>query len=210
MVDIIVHADVSALGLMIDKLEKAGGTNIRAQLARGLNDAGNLVRTDVRRSMRKQMNVKRYGVIVSSTETIKAGAAGLTYIVKTNQKGLPIEEFPVRYSRSKKAMVRWSPREHWRLQKRAKTGQFGKIVEPKIGRGITAMSWGAAHAFQRSYVDPKKGPVMVRKAGGKSTRRLFGPAPNIELTTGSSLASFEAGVPTHVEPFISKRLAKLL
>ncbi len=70
----------------------------RAQrvMAEGLNEGGDKVRTQVRRDLKEQMNVKKYGAITSRTPSRKASPGNLRYEIQGEGKGLPIEEFPVR------------------------------------------------------------------------------------------------------------------
>jgi hypothetical protein len=67
----------------------------RKAMAEGLNEGGDKVRTQVRRDLKEQMNVKKYGAITSRTPSHKAGPGNLRYEIHGEGKGLPIDEFPV-------------------------------------------------------------------------------------------------------------------
>ena len=71
------------------------GAQADVEMARGLNDAGDIVRTQVRRAMKDQMGVLRYAIVVDATASIPASPGRLTYSITATGKGLPIVDFPV-------------------------------------------------------------------------------------------------------------------
>lgn len=184
---------------------EAMGDKVPQVLREGLGEGGNRIRTDWRRALKDQTAVKRYGAIVGRTSGSLRGP--LTYTLSAFGK-LPIQEF--RWSASKRASVRWSPREHWRLQvPRQAHGRFGKMPKMDDAGGVTASPWGVAHRFKRSFLS-EKGPMAIRSAGSRARRALYGPSPGKEAVKDQALVAFENGVRVHVVAMIDKRLARLL
>ncbi|WP_336801701.1 hypothetical protein [Kaistia sp. MMO-174] len=177
------------------------------ELANGLSDGGLKLRTSVRRALRTQMGTKSAAPINLRTPS-KLDRGGLSFTIYGNGKGLPIFDFPVRMSRSKRALVRWSPRQHWQLQPRNASGQFGPIRDTPEA-AVSAMVWGNMHAFQRSFVGPR-GPRAIRGGAKGGMRQLFGPSVAKELGIDQSLVAFKTGIGSIIEPSISRRLARLL
>ena len=64
--------------------------------ADSLNEAGDLERTQVRRSLRHQTGVKAYGSITKRTSSHRASPGHLQYDILGAGKGMPITEFPVK------------------------------------------------------------------------------------------------------------------
>jgi hypothetical protein len=167
----------------------AGGAALRV-MRESLTAAGLKTRTQVRRALKEQMGTRTAKAITAHTRSY-SHEGGLAYSIEGNGKGLPIREFPVKVSRSKKIAARWSPRDHWRVQTRDGSGRFGSIVDPG-GAGVSASPWGRSRAFERSFAHPTKGPVMIRVAGKRAVRKLFGPSVAKEIDQGQSLVAFEA------------------
>ena len=71
------------------------GAEAPVEMARGLNDGGDIVRTQVRRALKEQMGVTSYGIVVDHTGAIPASPSGLVYKITGSGKGLPIKDFPV-------------------------------------------------------------------------------------------------------------------
>lgn len=67
----------------------------RRAMVQGLNEGGDLERTDARRNLKGQTGVKRYGAIVSRTKSRRAHDGDLAYHIDGLGKGMPIQEFPV-------------------------------------------------------------------------------------------------------------------
>ncbi|WP_336801794.1 hypothetical protein [Kaistia sp. MMO-174] len=182
-------------------------TKAKREFENGLSDGGLKLRTQVRLALRAQMSTRTAAPINQRTPS-KLDRSGLTFTIYGVGKGLPINAFPVRMSRSKRAMVRWSPRQHWRLQPRDAAGRFGKI-EDTPDAAVSAMVWGSLHAFQRSFVGPR-GPRAIRGGEKGRVRQLYGPAVSKELNRDQSLAAFQRGIAEIIEPSIARRLAALL
>jgi hypothetical protein len=178
---------------------------VRQILSEGLGEGGDKVRTQVRRALKAQTGVKRYGAVV---ERVTSFNSGLTYVICGSGKEMPIEEFPVR-AKAGQGAVRWSSREHWKLQVRESFGKFGKIQD--VPPEVTASPWGVARTFKRSFVGRKGFRAAI--PGGKRgwlARKLFGPSVAKEIVKGQSASAFEVSVRTDVLPAIEKRLARLM
>ncbi len=67
----------------------------RGAMAEGLNEGGDLERTQVRRALRQQTGVTKAGTITKHTGTKRASVGNLEYTITGLGKGLPIKEFPV-------------------------------------------------------------------------------------------------------------------
>lgn len=203
---IVIQTDavLARFAVAIDKL----GDKARLEMARGLARGGEKLRTPVRRALKEQTSVKRYGSIVAKTRSwLDAGA--LEYTIEASGKGLPIQEFAFRYSRSKNAMVRWSKREHWRLQKRDALGRFGPLPEVD-SKGVSATMWGSRKTFARSFGHPERGPVMQRVPGKQGLRKIYGPSLPKELTIDRTADTFQRLARTMVVEQVEKRLARLM
>lgn len=184
------------------------GPRVHKVLREGLREGGDKVRTKVRRALKEQMGVKRYGVVVKHVVGVLGHSGALTYVIRGDGKGLPIEEFPVR-AKAGPGAIRWSAREHWKLQPRESLGRFGKIQD--VPPEVTASPWGIARTFKRSFV----GRGGYRAAipgdkGGWMMRKLFGPSVAKEIVKDRSARAFEMAVRTDVLPAVEKRLGRLL
>ena len=67
----------------------------RQAMAEGLNEGGDRERTQVRRALRHQTGVSKAGTITSHTDSRRASAGSLEYVIRGLGKGLPIRDFPV-------------------------------------------------------------------------------------------------------------------
>jgi hypothetical protein len=90
----VVYDGRGTLAFIIGSTRLAGPAGIRV-MRQTLSGAGDKTRTAVRRALRDQMGVKRYGTIVAHTRSYMH-SGGLAYSFEGSGKGLPIEEFPVR------------------------------------------------------------------------------------------------------------------
>lgn len=73
-------------------LARAPG-KVEQEIQRGLRDGGKKLTTQIRRALKTQTGVKRYGAIVAKTE---GHQRGYEYIIEGKGPGLPIKEFPGR------------------------------------------------------------------------------------------------------------------
>lgn len=89
-IQVTIGSGFSLLGRRLSDLARA-----ERAMAEGLNEGGDKVRTQVRRDLKAQMNVRKYGAITSRTPSRKASPGNLRYEIEGEGKGLPITEFPV-------------------------------------------------------------------------------------------------------------------
>lgn len=203
-IEIRTDAVLARFGRTLDNLSDKA----KQEMARGLSRGGEKLRTPVRRALKEQTSVKRYGTIVANTRGwLDAGA--LTYTIEASGKGLPLSEFPHKASRSKRLAIRWSAKEHWRLQKRDAGGRFGALPAMNDS-GVSATMWMKKRGFARSFVHPKRGPLMQRVAGKKGMRKIYGPSLPKELTIGRTAQTFQRQARSIVMNEIEKRLTRLL
>lgn len=149
-IEIMTDAILARFGRGLDALSDKA----RQEMVRGLARGGEKLRTPVRRALKEQTSVKRYGTIVANTRGwLDAGA--LHYKIESSGKGLSLSEFPHRASRSKQLALRWSAKDHWRLQKRDGRGRFGRLPQMNDS-GVSATMWMKKRGFARSFVHPER------------------------------------------------------
>ena len=153
-------------------------------IARGLNEGGDKVRTQVRRAMREQTGLLRLRSVTDRQRTIRAFAGALSYsIVFAGKPSTKPDEFSLAVKRGK-------------------------------GGGVTVRMWGVPHRFQRSFQIPGRGAgggLRMRLGGERFPIRGFdGPNLAKEATKGQVAPTFLAGARLLVEPMIIKRIARLL
>lgn len=85
----------AAIARYADRIAAMPG-RARQAMAEGLNEGGDLERTQVRRALRQQTGVSKAGTITSHTKSKRASAGNLEYTISGLGKGLPIRDFPVR------------------------------------------------------------------------------------------------------------------
>ena len=86
--EIVVSGSLATITAPMQNLASGADRAMRE----GLYEGGDKVRTRVRRALKVQTNVKAYGSI---TQRVPGVRAGLTYIIRGEGKGMPIELFPV-------------------------------------------------------------------------------------------------------------------
>ncbi|WP_051335293.1 hypothetical protein [Methylocapsa acidiphila] len=157
---------------------------LSSAIARGLNEGGDKVRTQVQRTMKTDTNVTKYASIVSRMKDsgrgwARAAPGRLAYQIVASGKGIPIKEFPVR----------------------------------DTGKGIDAKTWGVDHLFKRSFGIKGKGVAGFRaRLGAKRlpVRGFYGPSLPKELTEKVVLATFYRSAEAYVPPAVLKHLLKSL
>lgn len=76
----------------------ANGTGVVRAIAQGLNEGGDLVRTQVQKALWKQTGAIKYKSITGRMRTARAGQireGGLSYMIIASGKGIPLKEFKV-------------------------------------------------------------------------------------------------------------------
>lgn len=189
----------------------------RMLLKEALNAGGDKTRTVIRKTLRQQMNTRTQGVVNKAVPSKRSGA-DLIYVIKGTGKGLPIKEFPTRFSRSSKIRNRWSRRDHWKVQPRMRGGRFGAIPATLDEKSeVSSTVWNAQHVFKRSFMgDDGIGRARLRPQLWKDTakkgqiRRLYGASPAKEIIKDQSLESFNDAIDGIIRPAIEAKLIRLL
>lgn len=172
----------------------------KEEMLRGLARGGEKLRTPVRRALKAQTSVKRYGSVVAKTRSY-LNRDGMEYVIEGFGRGLPITDFPVRGRVQRNRDPEDQPRDS--------AGRFREWPNEEREKGlVTATVWGQRKTFKRSFVDPQKGFRSLRDATG-GYRRLFGPAISKEIVQGQSKRAFEKGVPM-VQEEVVRRLQRLI
>ncbi len=164
----------------IAALEKS----IQLALARGINEGGDKVRTQVQRALKTQTGVTKYASVTSRMKDSgrgwnRAAPGKLIYAIVATGKGIPIREFPV----------------------------------ADTGHGIDAKTWGVDHLFRRSFAIKGRGPAGFRARLGDKRfpiRKLYGPSLPKELTKGDAVQVFHATAQRFVPPAVMKHLLKTM
>jgi hypothetical protein len=163
------------------KLEKS----LQLALARGINEGGDKVRTQVQRALKAQTGVIKYQSITKRISTTRAypaynaGAGSMTYQIIAHGKGMPIVEFPVAVT----------------------------------ARGVDAKTWGVDHLFKRSFAIKGKGVDGYRARLGDKRypiRKLRGPSLTKEILQGRTVGVFQDSVMRFVRPAVYKHLLKAM
>ena len=151
------------------------GTQAAQELARGLNEGGDKVQTQVRRALKVQTGVSKYGTIVQNTTNSRAFAGHLSYSIRSTGHGLPITDFPY----SVPGHVQASP---WGV-----TRQFARSFKQLVKGGLKARLTSKRFPLRSLYGPsiPKElvkdkskdafetGTVFVREAVEKRLARLM-------------------------------------
>ena len=172
--------------------QRKGGFNklaasIPVAIARGLNEGGDKVRTQVQRSLWKQTGAKKYASITSRVRTARAFGASAP------KSGIgPVGSGSLSYS----IIVAGKP-----------TMKIDEFSWSETGHGIEAMTWAVRHDFQRSFLLHGKFKARLGK-GRFPIRTLYGPNLAKELTKGATPAVFLFAAREFVPPAIMKHIAK--
>jgi hypothetical protein len=153
---------------------------VQTAIARGLNEGGDKVRTQVRRAMREQTGLLKLQSVTKRSSTIRAFPTHPFYeIIFKGKPSTKPDEFAVK--------VRRGP-----------------------GGGVTVRMWGIDHKFKRSFQQAVKGGLRMRLGRDRMPIRGFdGPNLAKEAVKGKVAETFLTLVPLIVPPMIDKHLAKL-
>ena len=158
------------------------GKNARREMERGLINGGDKLRTEVRKALKYQTGVIRYGAITQGVRGY-LDKGDLSYVIAASGSGLPIRNFKTTATGGRRFG-------NYRDQKRDGSGQFGGLRSK--GGGVTSAVWNAPRTFQRSF-RRKDGEFVAVLPGKRSKRKLFGPSLPKELPVGQSVATWKAG-----------------
>lgn len=178
----------------IERLQK----QIPAAIARGLNEGGDKVRTQVQRALKEQTGVIRYASVTSRVRTARAFAGQAD--VGTSAKGSGVGA-----GMSYQIIVSGKPP--------TKPLEFRTSVTTGPSGGVTVWMWGKAHKFKRSFQGSGKiaGQLKMRMIGPRLPLRSFdGPNMAKEAVKDKSAETFFATAETEVPAAVLKHLAKSL
>lgn len=87
-----VKSSGTSLSAWAEKISELGA-QADVEIARGLNDGGKVVFTQVRRALKTQLGLLSYGTILKYTDDTPASPSRLIYSMSGRGKGLPIKTF---------------------------------------------------------------------------------------------------------------------
>ncbi len=205
---VTVSIDGSDLRRLVRDLDRIQARLPQA-IARGLNEGGDRVRTQVQRALQQQSGLVRYSSVTKRTRTARAYATGME---AKSGVGPPRPS-----SMSYMIIVSGKPA--------TRPNEFRTRVTKGPGGGVTVWLWDRAHQFKRSFQSawiPGGGLRMrleaLRKGQGKRggvTARLplrgfDGPNLAKEAVKGDVARAFYESVATQVTPIVEKHLARAL
>lgn len=144
-----------------------------------LNEAGDKVRTIVRRSLREQTGVRLAGSITKRTSSKRAGPGHLVYEIHGTGSGMPIAEFPVKAGKGGPVVA--SPWGRSRAFKRSFKSPARGLLRARLGAGRLPIRSLRGPAVSKEIVkgetlatfDAQAAP-MVEQMVVKRLGRLFG------------------------------------
>jgi hypothetical protein len=172
--------DVESLKRELDRELIRLSKKIPLAIARGLNEGGNKVRTQVQHALQRQTGLVKYRSVTSRIETISAAPTKLNYqIIAKGRPAIPIKEFRVKLGPHGVVAFPW-----------AKEHDFKRSF---VGNGRVSGAFMARTGMKRFPV-----------------RRLFGPSLAKELDKDESARAFNSSADAFVPLAIEKHLDKLL
>ena len=183
--------DLAKLTRLIDQMEK----QFTLAIARGLNEGGNKVRTQVQRALKEQTGLLRYSSVTSRVRTARAFAVGEAKSGIGPARGASLSYSIIVGGRSTKV---------YEFKTKVKTGPGGSV---------TAWLWGNPHQFKRSFQGSGTIAGQLRMRVGKEHLPLHsfkGPSLAKEAVKDKSAAVFFATTEAAVAPAVLKHLGKLL
>jgi hypothetical protein len=204
-----IQIDSSDLKRLIRQLDRVQAKLPQA-IARGVNEGGDKVRTQVQRALQQQSGLVRYSSVTKRTRTARAYATGMDA-----KSGIG----PPRPS-SMSYMIIVSP------YPATKPNEFRTRVTKGRGGGVTVWLWGKAHQFKRSFQSAwiAGGGLRMRleavrkdgpgKRGGVTARlplRGFdGPNLAKEAVKGAAARTFHDTAASVVAPIVEKHMQRAL
>lgn len=212
MTGIAVRYDAHGVQVMLKAaLQIKSHDLVMRRVEEGVHRAGRYMLPLVRQALREQTRLKARIVSGATKGYVPSGERGV-YQISATGKG-PYIAGVEGVRGSKRDGVRWSPRLHWKAQGRDGKGRFTALPKDDGKGAVSAMSWGVAHNFKRSFVNANgKFVAALPGAEGKRVgiRMLRGPAPWKELVKDQTLATFEAKAPALMDREVGIKLARLL
>ena len=177
---ITFRVDVASLKRQLNRELSRLSAKVPQAIARGLNEGGDKVRTQVQHALQRQTGLVKYRSVTSRVHTMRAHPGSLKYqIIAKGKPAIPIKEFRVTIGPHGVVAFPW-----------AKEHDFKRSF---VGNGRVSGALLARTGKERFPV-----------------RRLFGPSLSKELDKDQSAEAFNSGASAFVPPAIEKHLDKLL
>jgi hypothetical protein len=174
------RVDVASLKKQLDRELMRLSAKIPQAIARGLNEGGDKVRTQVQHALQRQTGLTMYSSVTSRVHTMRAYPGMLNYqIIAKGKPGIPIKEFRAILRPRGVVAFPW--------------GKEHDFKRSFVGKGRVSGSFLARLGKERFPL-----------------RRLFGPSLAKELDKDESAQAFNSGASAFVPPAIEKHLDKLL
>jgi hypothetical protein len=191
-----VSIDSSDLKKLVRQLERMQA-KIPQAVARGLNEGGDKVRTQVQRALQRQTSLVRYSSVTSRVRTIRAFGEGAA-----PKSGIgPMRPGSLSYS----IVVTGKP---------TKPPEFKTRVVKGPGGGVIMLVWNSPHKFRRSFqISSGAGAGALKARLSKKRKPLRGfDGPNLakEAVRDESAKAFFETTASAVAPAIEKHLMKAL
>jgi hypothetical protein len=177
-----IQIDSSDLKRLIRDLDRIQARLPQA-IARGLNEGGDRVRTQVQRALQQQTSLVRYGSVTKRTRTARAFPGGLSYSIVVSGK---------------------PPTKPAEFRTRVTTGKGG---------GVTIWMWNRAHKFKRSFQSAwiSGGGLRMRLDAARLPIRGFdGPNLAKEAVKDETAKAFFDTTAAVVVPIVEKNLMRAL
>jgi hypothetical protein len=171
-----IGSDIAKMSQTLSRYEQRVSTAI----SQGLNEGGDLVRTQVRRSMQKQTGLTKLASVTKRQRTLRAFGASPSYTIVFSSKP------------------------------NTKASEFRSRVSTGPGGGVTVWLWNTAHKFKRSFQEKIKGGLRMRIGDPRLPIRGFdGPNLAKEAVKDDVAKTFLVGSAAIVPTVIMKRLARM-
>jgi hypothetical protein len=175
-----LQIDASSLKRLVRDLDRMQAKLPQA-IARGLNEGGDRVRTQVQRTLQKQAGLLKYNSVTKRARTIRAFPGGLNYSIIVSGKPA------------------------------TKPSEFRTRVTTGPGGGVTIWMWGVAHKFKRSFQQKMKGGLRMRLDASRLPVRGFdGPNLAKEAVKDQTAEAFFRTTAAVVAPIVEKHLMRVL
>ncbi len=190
MLTIKISSDLKKLERQLDRM----AARLPQAIARGLNEGGDKVRTQVQRALQKQTSLVKYSSVTSRVRTLRG------YGASAPKSGVgPIGPGSLSHT----IIVAGHPP--------TKPAEFKTRVTKGPGGGVTILMWDSPHKFKRSFQQKFKGGLRARLGPARDKIRSFdGPNLAKEAVKDDARAAFFDTVETAIVPAVEKQLMKAL
>ena len=175
-----IQIDSSDLKRLIRELDRVQAKLPQA-IARGLNEGGDKVRTQVQRGLQKQTSLLRYSSVTKRVRTTRAFPGGLAYSIVVAGK---------------------PPTKPTEFRTRITTGPGG---------GVSIIMWGVVHKFKRSFQQKYRLGLRARLGAARDKIRGFdGPNLAKEAVKDQTAEAFFRTTGAVVAPIVEKQMMRAL